>query len=263
MGKFTKVFALDEGSYSVAAEKKFIPFDVERDNPKDRPASIFVHVKPFLIEHGSQLILLDTGLGYQFPDGDLFIHKAIQNKGYNPKDVTHVLISHLHFDHAGGLMYEENGRFVPSFPDADYYIYQKEWEYANAKQSLSYKAEMFSDLRSFSGLHLIQDGEQITPEIRFEETGAHSQHHGVFYFDFEDQAYFFGGDVLPEPQQLVRNYIAKYDLDGRKAMELRKAYGEMAIAENRICLFYHANKGAIGKVKKLEGAFVVEEVREF
>ena len=73
-----QVFTLHEGSYSVDATKKFIPFDPAKDNPKDRPASLFIHVQPFLVKLGSQLILVDTGLGYSDENGKLHLHKNIK-----------------------------------------------------------------------------------------------------------------------------------------------------------------------------------------
>ena len=51
---------------------------------------------------------------------------------------------------------------------------------------------------------------------------------------------FFGGDVLPEPEELIRKFVAKYDYDGRKAMELRDEFGHKAAAEKWKCLFYHS-----------------------
>ena len=61
-----KIFALSEGSYSVDASKKFIPFDPQKDNYRDRPGSLFIHVNPFLIQTATDLIVLDAGLGYNF-----------------------------------------------------------------------------------------------------------------------------------------------------------------------------------------------------
>ncbi|MOA29905.1 hypothetical protein D3C78_1509500 [compost metagenome] len=68
---------------------------------------------------------------------------------------------------------------------------------------------------------------------------------------------FFGGDILPEPEQLIRKFIAKYDFDGRKAMELREYYGKLAAEQDWTCLFYHAKSKAVGKVKYVDGAFSV------
>ena len=71
---------------------------------------------------------------------------------------------------------------------------------------------------------------------------------------------FFGGDELPEPEQLIRKFIAKYDYDGRKAMQLREEYGKKAAAEDYTCLFYHAKSNPVGKVSYTDEHFLVEKV---
>ncbi len=73
----------------------------------------------------------------------------------------------------------------------------------------------------------------------------------------DGEEFFFGGDELPEPEQLIRRFIAKYDYDGRKAMELREVYGRQAAGEDRTCLFYHAKRMPLGKVQLRDDAFTV------
>src|SRR5476649_797635 len=138
-----KIFALGEGSYSVDITKKFIPFNPETDSAKERPASLFIHVNPFLVKTDDDLILLDTGLGYKDTRDELFIHQHIRNAGFNPEEVSLVLMSHLHYDHSGGLIVERNGKLEPSFPSATHVIQRMEWETAKAGKSSSYHREIF------------------------------------------------------------------------------------------------------------------------
>src|ERR1700759_4303054 len=135
------IFTLSEGSYSVDASKKFIPFNPETDNPRERPASLFIHVNPFLVQTDTDLILLDTGLGYKDTRDELFIHQHIRNAGFDPEEVTLVLMSHLHYDHSGGLVVERNGKLEPSFPGATHVIQQGEWNSAISGRSSSYHKE--------------------------------------------------------------------------------------------------------------------------
>ncbi|MDB5133220.1 MAG: fold hydrolase [Mucilaginibacter sp.] len=125
-----KIFALGEGSYSVDASKKFIPFNPETDNAKERPASLFIHVNPFLVQTSTDLVLLDTGLGYKDTRDELWLHQHIRNAGFSPEEVSLVLMSHLHYDHSGGLVVEQNGKLVSSFPAARHVIQVIEWETA-------------------------------------------------------------------------------------------------------------------------------------
>lgn len=235
-----QVYTLHEGSYSVDASKKFIPFNAAKDNPKDRPASLFIHVQPFLVQLKDNLVLLDTGLGYSNENGILHLHENIRKAGFKPEDVTMVLMSHLHFDHSGGMVHHYNGKMELSFPDATYVIQRGEWETAFTSSSSSYHTEIFDYLQRNAQLKFVEGNGQLTPEISYELTGAHCPYHQVFLIEEEEDKVFFGGDVLPEPEELIRKFIAKYDYDGRKAMELREEFGKKAVAENWKCLFYHA-----------------------
>ena len=257
-----KITILEEGSYSVAADKKFIPFDDERDDPKDRPASIFVHVRPFLVETKKDLILLDTGLGYLNPEGIPFINLKIIEKGYRPQDVTKVLMSHLHFDHSGGMLREEEGDLKLNFENADYYIQKQELENAIIDPGKSYNPITLEHLRRSNNLVLIDGDGKIDNYISYTLTGAHCKFHQVFLIEEDGEKIFFGGDVLPEGDQLVRNFIAKYDFDGRAAMQLRKDFGAKAAIEDWTCLFYHSKNKAACKIENSNGAFILHEVKK-
>lgn len=235
-----QVFTLSEGSYSVDVSKKFIPFDPSKDNPKDRPASLFISVQPFLVKLEHHLILIDTGLGYSDENGELILHQNIKKTGFNPDDIDLVLMSHLHFDHSGGMVHHLNNKMELSFPNATYVIQRGEWETAFSSKSSSYHTDIFDFIQRNAQIHFIESSGKLTPEINFELTGAHCPYHQVFLIDDGEDKVFFGGDVLPEPEELLRKFIAKYDYDGRKAMELREEFGIKAAQENWKCLFYHS-----------------------
>lgn len=239
-----QVYTLHEGSYSVDITKKFIPFDPAFHSAKDRPASLFVHVQPFLVKLNNSLILLDTGLGYSDEEGNLHLHQNIKKAGFNPDDVELVLMSHLHFDHSGGMVHDFKGKMELSFPNATYVIQRGEWETAFSSSSSSYHTEIFDFIQRNAQIKFIEGSGKLTEEISYELTGAHCPYHQVFLIDDGTDKVFFGGDVLPEPEELIRKFIAKYDFDGRKAMELREEFGKKAAAENWKCLFYHAKSKA-------------------
>ncbi len=253
-----KIFTLGEGSYSVDATKKFIPFNPETDNFRERPASLFIHVNPFLIQTDTDLIVLDTGLGYKNTQDELILHQNIRNHGFDPADVTMVLMSHLHYDHSGGLVVERNGKLQPSFPKALHVIQKNEWNFGLSGKSSSYHKEIFEALTGNVNISFTEGIGTVKPGISYELSGGHCPFHQVFRIEENGQKCFFGGDELPEPEQLIRKFIAKYDYDGRKAMQLREEYGKMAADEGRTCLFYHAKSIAVGKVLYQDDHFKVE-----
>jgi glyoxylase-like metal-dependent hydrolase (beta-lactamase superfamily II) len=252
-----KIFALGEGSYSVDASKKFIPFNPETDNFRERPASLFIHVNPFLIKTATDLIVLDTGLGYKDTRDELFIHQHIRNAGFDPADVTLVLMSHLHYDHSGGLVVEYNGKLVPAFPQAKHVIQKGEWDFAISGKSSSYHKKIFEALKDSVDISFVEGSGELQPGINYELSGGHCPFHQVFWLELDGEKCFFGGDELPEPEQLIRKFIAKYDYDGRKSMELREIYGKKAAAGDWTCLFYHAKSLAVGKVSYHDDHFKV------
>lgn len=252
-----QIFTLNEGSYSVDVTKKFIPFDPQIDHPKDRPASLFVNVQPFLVKLKNSLILFDTGLGYSDENGELYLHKNMKKAGFNPDDVDLVLMSHLHFDHSGGMVHDYNGKMELSFPDATYVMQRGEWETAFSSASSSYHTEIFDFIQRNAQIKLLEGSGQLINEISFELTGAHCPYHQVFLIDDGEDKVFFGGDVLPEPEELLRKFIAKYDYDGRKAMELREEFGKRAAQENWKCLFYHSKSKAQAYVSYKEDGFKI------
>ena len=251
-----KVFPLYEGSYSVDSSKKFIPFDPSIHQTKDRPASLFIYVQPFLIETSNHLIVIDAGLGHKNDNGDLIIHENIRKAGYDPDDVTLLLMSHLHFDHSAGMIYEKDGKMELTFPNAEYVINRQEWEHAYSHPSKSYHTEIFDVVQRSGSIHFIEGNGRLNDNITYEVTGGHSEFHQVFLLE-ETEKVFYGGDILPEPEQLIRKFKAKYDFDGARAMELREVYGKLAAEQNWLCLFYHAKSEAMGRVEYLNGNFKV------
>ena len=168
-----------------------------------------------------------------------------------------VLMSHLHFDHSGGMVHHLNDKMELSFPDATYVIQRGEWEAAFTSSSSSYHTEIFDFLQRNAQLKFVEGSGQLTTEISYELTGAHCPYHQVFLIDDGEDKVFFGGDVLPEPEELIRKFIAKYDFDGRKAMELREEFGQKAAAEHWKCLFYHAKSKSQAYVELEEDRFKI------
>lgn len=245
-----KIIPLSEGSFTIDATKKFVPFDIQKDDLQQRPSgSLLVEIQPFAIITAKDIIVIDTGLGFNNPDGTLQIHQNLLNNGIGPLEVTKVLLSHLHKDHAGGIYKRDEilkQKFL-SFPNAIYYVHANEIEFAFQKGAPSYHIEDFEGLQHNEQVVLLQGDGKIDDYISYQLTGAHSKYHQVFWIEEDGQKIFYGGDVAPQLQQMKNKFIAKYDLDGRKSMELRKQWWQQAEVENWTLLFYHDIKTPVYK----------------
>ena len=229
-------------------DKQFHRFDEQQDELNDRPTgSLLVEVQPFLVVTSRDLIVFDTGLGFSNPDGVLQIHDNIRARGYEPASVTKVLMSHLHKDHAGCMVFTDNNGLVhTTFPNADYYLYRPEADYALSTGYPSYIASDIEPLLS-SGQVKWLDGEtgMIDGYIKYSHSGGHCPEHIVFLLEDGGDKVFYGGDEAPQLKQLKMKYVAKYDFDGKKAMQLREGYAAQGRAEAWKFLFYHDVKSAV------------------
>lgn len=237
-----RIYPLSEGVFTIGHDKVFHPFNPAEDELNDRPiGSLLVEVQPFLVVTEKDVIVLDTGLGFEQHPGELQLHHNIRLCGYEPAQVTKVLLSHLHKDHAGGVTYRQpNGIVKPTFEQAAYYIYRNEADFALKTGFPSYMPDELEPLFSSGQVHWLEgDCGMIDEHIQFWHSGGHCPHHIVFLIDDGRQKIFFGGDEAPQLKQMKIKYVAKYDFDGKKAMQLREQYAAQGIAEHWEFLFYH------------------------
>jgi glyoxylase-like metal-dependent hydrolase (beta-lactamase superfamily II) len=234
-----KIIPLSEGSFTIDKSKLFVPFDDARDELRERAkGSLLVEVQPFVVITSRDILLLDTGLGFA-RDGMLQIHRNLINAGINPGEVTKVLLTHLHKDHAGGVSVDGDHERL-SFPNALYYVQGRELQFAMQQGKPSFMPGELAVLEYSPHVVLLTGDEgTIDNYITYSLTGAHSPYHQVFRIEEEGEVVFFGGDDAPQLQQMRHRFVAKYDFDGKKAMQLRQQWWEKGNAENWTFLFYH------------------------
>jgi glyoxylase-like metal-dependent hydrolase (beta-lactamase superfamily II) len=237
-----KIIPLSEGSFTIDGTKRFIPFNTDKDSLTNRPSgSLLVEIQPFVVITRNDVLLLDTGLGFNNADGNLQIHQNLLDNDINPLDITKVLMSHLHKDHAGGAGLENKmlGHYSPSFPNATYYVQKKELEFAFQKGAPSFLPVELEVFKNMEKLELVESDGKIDEYISFAWSGGHSPFHQVFWIIEDGETIFFGGDEAPQLHQMKSRFIAKYDHDGKRAMELRQQWWSAGKEEGWTFLFYH------------------------
>jgi glyoxylase-like metal-dependent hydrolase (beta-lactamase superfamily II) len=235
-----KIIPLSEGTFTVGKNKKFLPFDEEKDQLKERDAgSLIVEIQPFVVVTERDVLLLDTGLGFE-TNGELQLYGNLKAAGIQLNDITKVLMSHLHKDHAGAVGIEREGLGARlSIPNATYYVQREELDFAFKKGLPSFVTEDLVSLQNNSQVVLLDGKGVIEDYIHHEVTGAHSPFHQVLWIKEGEETIFFGADDAPQLHQMKHRFIAKYDHDGKKAMELRQQWWEQGEKEKWTFLFYH------------------------
>jgi glyoxylase-like metal-dependent hydrolase (beta-lactamase superfamily II) len=245
-----QIIPLSEGTFTVDKTKRFVPFNEREHKLQNRPSgSLLVEIQPFVIITSKDVLLLDTGLGFK-KNNILQLHQNLIDNSIMPSDITKVLLTHLHKDHAGGISNENSAdyHFELSFSNAKYYLQERELNFAFEKGLPSFIPEEFQILRQTSQVKLLkEDKGAIDGYISYEMTAAHSPYHQVFWIKDGAQVIFFGGDDAPQLQQMKHRFVAKYDYNGKKAMELRRIWWEEGQKKKWTFLFYHDVKNPTWK----------------
>lgn len=214
-----------------------------------------------LARDGRHTVLIDTGYGgkyepldrrfYEFQAGEPLM-ESLATLGVAPEDVDTVVLSHLHFDHAGGAArLDFQRRLVPAFPRARYAIGRLEWEDATcgAPELVTvYPMDNLTPLAEAGQIDLIEGDAEIVPGLRARLTGGHTRGHLGLLFESNRQTAFYIGDVCPTVAHLRRMWCLAYDvypLDTRRNKP--QLLGEAAEGE-WLVLWPHDPHAAAGRV---------------
>jgi glyoxylase-like metal-dependent hydrolase (beta-lactamase superfamily II) len=157
--------------------------------PPDDQNRIRMNMNCLFIEAGRERILIDTGIGDKWSAK----HRAMYGinrvrsldeslkeiAGVTSSDITIVINTHLHFDHAGGnTLVDESGQAVPAFPHARYFVSRAEFEHAEAptdRDRASYFAENWQPLRQSGQLELKDSEYEVVSGLRMETQTGHNR----------------------------------------------------------------------------------------
>lgn len=136
--------------------------------------------------------------------------------GVEPASITDVLLTHLHFDHAGGLTHDADGRLAPSLPRARVHIQRREHDDARAGHTvmtLTYREENFSPLDGTGLWNLLEGEGEVLPGVRVMPTPGHTRGHQSIVVSGGGRSLVYAGDVLPTRHHLRPAYNMAFDLD--------------------------------------------------
>lgn len=234
----------------------------EKGSPPDAQNRIRMGTNCLLVRRGSDLLLIDTGIGdkHDAKFQDLYamdplaarLPEAIQRAGYELEDVTHVLLSHLHFDHCGWNTREAGGRLVPTFPKARYWLQRGEVEHArgpNERDRASYFPENWEPLFAAGVVELFGDQAEPIPGVKAVRTPGHNADMCIVLLDGESGARgVFWADLVPRTSHVPYSWIMSYDLYPLTTLENKKLWIPRAAAEGWLCVFEHDPDVPLGRI---------------
>ncbi|PLX31209.1 MAG: MBL fold metallo-hydrolase [Ignavibacteria bacterium] len=240
----------------------------QKSNPPDEKNRIDMRMRTLLIRDGDQLILIDTGVGKKNHPKfqDIFaiefarysLADQLQLLGIAPEEVTDVILTHLHFDHAGGAVIQQGGSLALQFPNATHYVQKEQWEWAlnpSERDRASYFPENYQPIADASRLEILDGETELFPDLHLKIVHGHTFGQQLVRLVDGDQAILYGGDLFPMVSHIPEPWIMGYDL--QPLVTLREKQQILAEAvENRDIIFFEHDAEA-------DAALVVKDEKGF
>jgi glyoxylase-like metal-dependent hydrolase (beta-lactamase superfamily II) len=242
--------------------------------PPDDQNRIRMNMNCLFIEGAGERILIDTGIGEKWSDK----HRAMYGidrvrsfdeslnaiAGVRSADITIVINTHLHFDHAGGnTLTNQRGLAVPAFPNARYFVSRAEYEHAespNERDRASYFPDNWRPTKESGQLELKKDSYEVVPGLTMETYAGHNRSMQCPRLETNGKILFGFADLIPTRTHVPYAWVMGYDLYPLETVEAKKKLIPQAAREHWTCLFYHDAGQALGTIVEENGKLRAEPI---
>jgi len=254
IGKY-KLTAIETGTFALDGGAMFgiIPKALwERSNPADEKNRITLGGRCLLLQSEKRNILIDTGIGngwdekfskiYSLDFSNSFLAQSLKKRGLEREDITDVILTHLHFDHTGGAVLFNNGKPEPAFPNAEYYIQQKHFDWAknpSFKDSGSFITNRFLPLAEEGVLKFTDEDYKLDDEISIIVSNGHTFSQQLVKISDGNNTLLYCGDLFPTSSHIPLPYVMGYDLQPVKTIEEKLSILPKAVDEDWLLFFEH------------------------
>lgn len=253
----------------------------ERSCPPDELNRIKLTMNCLFIETPREKILIETGIGEKWTAKEMAMYGISRQRplagslfditGCRAEDITIVVNTHLHFDHAGGNTVvrdaETPGRrdagrtppqpeAVPQFPNARYFVSKSEFLHAESpheRDRASYLSENWRPLAETGQLELKPDSYEVVDGLHVEQVRGHSETMQTVRLDRGGETIYGFFDLIPTRHHLSLPWIMSYDLFPTETLEFKKDILPRVVDENWICHFYHDFEMPLCRLVEVDG----------
>ncbi len=232
--------------------------------------------RSLLLRDAHRVMIVDCGIGTKHDEKTMQFHgvfgedtleSSFAKHGITVEDVTDVLLTHLHFDHCGGATkYDENGKLVPSFPKAKYWVTPEQWANylnPNVREADSYFPENMMPIYERGMLHFVTPKTVFFPELSFEVSNGHSIGLLVPVVKYSGKTFAFVGDMIPNTGNIPLKWLASYDIAPLKSLEEKDAFLKKAVKEDYILVFQHDFYTECATLQEVKGPIKLKEKLKF
>jgi len=235
--------------------------------PADELNRIPMALRAMVVVGEDKRVIVDAGSGrgygekyeriYAFETEET-LEGALGRLGLAPADITDVIVTHLHFDHAGGLVFPFQEGWRLAFPEAAHHVQVRQWKHAlepNPRDRASYFRERLQVLEEERAL-VQHDGDwELAPGLEVLTFDGHTPGQQLLKVTGEGGTIFYCGDLIPTTAHIPVPYIMAYDLDPVRAMEEKTRVLERAVAEDWVLFFEHDPEVAACRVEVDSGRY--------
>ncbi|MCH7974230.1 MAG: MBL fold metallo-hydrolase [Bacteroidetes bacterium] len=274
IGKYN-IKVIDAGFFALDGGAMFgiIPRPLwNKNNPPDEANRIKLATRLLLLESESKKILIDTGMGnkwnkkskgiYSIDQTQNSLFKSLLTVNIKPEDITDVILTHLHFDHAGGATIIKDNKLLPTFPNAVYHVQKKNFEWAinpTDRDKGSYLKDNYDPLVKEGVLKLIDGQNQFDDEIHFVIVNGHTFAQQLIKISDSSNTLLYCCDLFPTYSHIQLPYIMSYDLQPLITLQEKKYILRKTVEENWKLFFEHDPEFAYATVKSTEKGIVLNE----
>jgi glyoxylase-like metal-dependent hydrolase (beta-lactamase superfamily II) len=223
---------------------------VERDDAN----RVGLQCNAILLEDGDRRILIESGYGEKWNDKDrsIFVMEdrtavdALAEHGLEPNEITDVILTHLHFDHAGGITRwadprrGDDGGFKPTFPNARIIVQAREWEDALANRSTMTRTYLESHLKPIADQVVTVDGLcEVLPGVTVSPVPGHTWGQQAIEWSDGAHQFLFPGDVCPTRAHVHPSASTAYDVEPWTNMNTKQAVLDRCRDEGRLLVLGH------------------------
>jgi len=282
----TKLYSIETGKFKLDGGAMFgvVPQKLwSKLNPPDENNMCTWSLRCLLIEKNDKLILIDTGMGNKQdekfrshfqPHGDGDLIESIRARGYEPGDVTDVLLTHFHFDHVGGAVSRNSyGQLVPSFPAASYWTNADHFDWAmdpNFRERASFLKENFVPLHEKGVLNFIDPQQEIEwlEGIKIQFMYGHTEAMMIPVIPLDnDKKIAYMADLLPSTAHIRMPYVMSYDIRPLQTLNEKENFFNKAIEQdfylflehdpfNELCTIHKNERGRF----ELDKTFLLSDI---
>lgn len=227
----------------------------------------------YVVKTPHHTILIDSCIGNDKPrpgrpawnmkTDDTYM-RALAGAGVSVNDIDFVMCTHLHVDHVGWNTRLDNGRWVPSFPNARYIFGAHEydhWTAQNAKAEVPPFTDSVLPVVEAARADIVGDDFAIGDHVRILPTPGHTPGHVAIAVGKGRDEALFGGDLMHSPLQLRYPELSpKFDVDPRQAATTRRQFLERCCDSGALCCPAHFPSPSIGRIRRKDDGFICEWV---